>query len=513
MASQAGFVQGLFHSNINPSNHKSRTLPLLNIKDKYGRTFHLSWIGFFVAFLSWFAFPPLLHGIIQKDLQLTQAQIANSNIIGLLATLLVRLIVGPLCDKYGPRYVMVGCLLVGAIPTALTPVISNASGLIAIRFFVGILGGTFVPCQVWTSQFFDKNIIGLTNALAAGLGNAGGGVTYFLMPAVVSSLMNNHGMSQYWAWRLAFPLCPLVIILCISAVTLIFGHDSPTGSWSTRHLKQDTTVVGNQILDRTDIADNTDERIEMTDAPSQLRVGDTSVTSGLPTPLMNGTAETSKEPLDVCIFTTEDEIPRAPTATDIRKTVLSLQTLLVALPYLCSFGSELAVEGIISDFYIQTAKMRDGIAWNYQTAGNWAAVFGLLNIVTRPLGGYISDVFYRYKGVTAKKWWLIFLGIMNGIFFIWIGFSKLKIYSLIGAMTGLAIFMEAANGAIFALVPAIHPKFNGVVSGVTGASGNIGGILFNLAFRFLGTDYHKALWIIGIFCLGSNLAVTCIPIR
>jgi len=173
------FTDSLFHADINPFNHKSRTLPLLNVADKYGRTFHLSWIGFFVAFLSWFAFPPLIHGIIQQDLQLSKSQIANSNIIGLLATLLVRLVVGPLCDRYGPRYVMVGCLLVGAIPTALTPLIQDATGLMAIRFFVGILGGTFVPCQVWITQFFDKNIIGLANALAAGWGNAGGGVTFF----------------------------------------------------------------------------------------------------------------------------------------------------------------------------------------------------------------------------------------------------------------------------------------------------------------------------------------------
>ena len=47
-------------------------------------------------------------------------------------------------------------------------------------------------------------------------------------------------------------------------------------------------------------------------------------------------------------------------------------------------------------------------------------------------------------------------------------------------MTSLAISMGAANGVIFALVP-----------GITGASGNISGILFNLAFRFLGIDYHN----------------------
>jgi len=513
MASNLGFIASLFRSDVNPSNHKSRTLPILNVIDKYGRTFHLSWIAFFVAFLSWFAFPPLLHGIIQQDLQLTQVQIANSNIIGLLATFLVRLIVGPLCDRYGPRYVMVGCLLGGAIPTAFTPLISNASGLIAIRFFVGILGGTFVPCQVWTSQFFDKNIVGLANALAAGWGNAGGGVTFFIMPAVVSSLMNQHGISPYWAWRIAFPVCPLVIIVFVAIACLIFGHDTPTGSWSTRHLHQNTKMVNTQASVEIHNMCNNSEQVEITELPSQTRYEDASVIPSSQIPLSIDELQTTREPIDMPIFIIEDEIPQVPSAVDIWKPTLSPQTLLVALPYLCSFGSELAVEGIISNFYVQAAKMRDNMDWSSQTAGNWAATFGLLNIITRPLGGYISDVLYRKKGLTTKKWWLIFLGIIQGVFFIWIGFVKLNVYPLILAMTGLAISMEAANGAIFSLVPAIHPKFNGVVSGVTGASGNLGGILFGLAFRFCGTDYHKALWIIGICCLGANLAVVWIPVE
>jgi hypothetical protein len=65
--------------------------------------------------------------------------------------------------------------------------------------------------------------------------------------------------------------------------------------------------------------------------------------------------------------------------TIIWKTALSSKTLLVALPYLYSSGSELAVEGIISDFYIQTAKVQEGVVWNSQIAGNWAAVFGVLS--------------------------------------------------------------------------------------------------------------------------------------
>lgn len=114
---------------------------------------------------------------IKKDMHLSQNEVANSNIIALTATLLVRAIAGPMCDSIGPRKTFAALLFMGAIPTALAGTAKNAMGLYFIRFFVGILGGTFVPCQVWTTGFFDRNIVGTANALVGGWGNSGGGIT------------------------------------------------------------------------------------------------------------------------------------------------------------------------------------------------------------------------------------------------------------------------------------------------------------------------------------------------
>merc|ERR1712098_785893 len=105
---------------VNPITQKARSIPFFNLVNIYGRVFFFSWFGFFVAFWSWYAFPPLLHDTIQKDLKLTKIDVSNSNIIALTATLLVRLIAGPSCDRFGPRYTFVGCLLLGAIPTLLS---------------------------------------------------------------------------------------------------------------------------------------------------------------------------------------------------------------------------------------------------------------------------------------------------------------------------------------------------------------------------------------------------------
>lgn len=45
---------------INPANSKAKSVPILNPFDPYGRTFFFSTFGFMIAFLSWYAFPPLV---------------------------------------------------------------------------------------------------------------------------------------------------------------------------------------------------------------------------------------------------------------------------------------------------------------------------------------------------------------------------------------------------------------------------------------------------------------------
>ncbi|KAI7319366.1 hypothetical protein KC315_g9756, partial [Hortaea werneckii] len=118
----------------NPINRKARSVPLLNPISVYGRVFFFSWFGFMIAFWSWYAFPPLLEDVIKEDMGLESEQIANSNIIALTATLLVRLVAGPACDRFGPRYTFAGCLLIGAIPTFLAGTAFKASELYALRF-------------------------------------------------------------------------------------------------------------------------------------------------------------------------------------------------------------------------------------------------------------------------------------------------------------------------------------------------------------------------------------------
>ncbi|KAJ3268995.1 hypothetical protein HDV01_001950 [Terramyces sp. JEL0728] len=486
---------------VNPKNHKATTLPLLNLGDKYARNFHLSWLGFFVAFFSWFAFPPLLAHTLKDDLKLTAVDIANSNVLGLTSTLLVRAVTGALCDRFGPRLVMVGLLFAGAIPTALAGTVHDATGLLILRFFIGVLGGTFVPCQVWVTAFFDKSVVGTANALAGGWGNAGGGVVFFVMPAVVNSLVQNSHMSISTAWRVAFLIVPFLIITTTAILVLVFGDDCPQGKWSDRIIVEVLAVQEKEP--RVD-------DLEVSSPVTGVAILRVSSDANLTALAESEVASNSNKISSRSTSTTELEKTYLPAL----KAALSLETLLAGLPYACTFGAELALEGILSAWY-QQQSTKSGLNWGETVAGPYAAIFGLLNIFTRPLGGIVADLLYLRTGKpVSKKWWMIFLGTFEGVLMVIIGlFPNIHVLGLFGLFFVLAVMMEAGNGSNYALVPHLNSEHNGVVSGMVGAFGNLGGIIFGLVYRFNGTNYFKGTLINGIIILAFHLLVFWIPIK
>jgi MFS transporter, NNP family, nitrate/nitrite transporter len=441
---------------------------------------------------------------IAKDLHLTTNDIANSNIIALTATLLVRLVAGPACDRFGPRITFCATLLIGSIPTALAGTAFNARQLMALRFFIGILGGSFVPCQVWSTGFFDKNVVGTANAFTAGLGNAGGGITYFLMPAIFDSLVSRQGLTPHVAWRVAF-VVPFICITVTAIGMLLLCPDTPTGKWSERHLAVEKNLASHGVV------------ATVVDAPGGIMDKKPSEDGSVTPPSQEGekmqfSATGERKSFDheaqmgdqQMLDTARGEVVVKPTFREGLRVVLSPQVLVVAGGYFCSFGGELAINSILGAYYLKNFPKLGQTG-----SGRWAAMFGLLNVVFRPLGGIVADFIYNKTGsVWSKKIWLHTIGIISGCFLLAIGFVNSHDEStMFGLIAGMAFFMEASNGANFALVPHVSPHANGVVSGVTGAAGNLGGIVFAIIFRYNPGQYGKAIWIIGAMTIAINLAV------
>ena len=47
----------------------------------------------------------------------------------------------------------------------------------------------------------------------------------------------------------------------------------------------------------------------------------------------------------------------------------------------------------------------------------------------------------------------------------------------------------------------------GIISGLTGAAGNLGGVIFAIIFRYHGKNYARAIWVCGCLHIAMNLAV------
>jgi NNP family nitrate/nitrite transporter-like MFS transporter len=67
------------------------------------------------------------------------------------------------------------------------------------------------------------------------------------------------GLTQHKAWRAAFAIVPVPILLFVAILTLVFGTDCPAGKWSQRHTLRGTAVAVSHghklVIDSTEEAD------------------------------------------------------------------------------------------------------------------------------------------------------------------------------------------------------------------------------------------------------------------
>jgi len=148
----------------------------------------------------------------------------------------VRVVLGPLCDVYGARILFMVTLCIASVPTALTGLINSTAGLYLVRFFNGIAGGTFVTCQYWTTVMFTKEVAGSANAIAAGWGNLGGGVSQIVIGTVLFPAFQrlwpdeSPERAAELAWRTVC-IIPAAVAFVTGVVVLFISDDAPKGNY------------------------------------------------------------------------------------------------------------------------------------------------------------------------------------------------------------------------------------------------------------------------------------------
>jgi NNP family nitrate/nitrite transporter-like MFS transporter len=189
----------------------------------------MTWFAFFLCFFGWFGIAPLM-AIVRDDLMLTKAQIGNTIIASVAITVLVRLLIGPLCDKFGSRLTYTWLLILGSLPVMGIGLAQSYESFLLFRLAIGAIGASFVVTQYHTSMMFAPNCVGTANATTAGWGNLGGGVTQMVMPLFFSAFLML-GVGKFMSWRLAM-IIPGAVLLLTGLAYYRFTQDAPDGNYS-----------------------------------------------------------------------------------------------------------------------------------------------------------------------------------------------------------------------------------------------------------------------------------------
>jgi NNP family nitrate/nitrite transporter-like MFS transporter len=172
--------------------------------------------------------------------------------------------------------------------------------------------------------------------------------------------------------------------------------------------------------------------------------------------------------------------------------------------YFANFGAELAVVSMLPAFFENTFSpltRSDGSTLVTATvAGVVAASFAFVNLVARPLGGYLSD-----RMTNRKRTMLIYMvGIVVGFFLMafigkWgTGVDSDGLRTVIPTFGGVSwlvmavfitifasVFVQGAEGATFAIIPMINKRMTGQIAGMAGAYGNVGAVIYLVIFSLV----------------------------
>ncbi len=210
------------------TNQPLSSLNVLNFSGVQMRTFHITWLTFFMCFFGWFGLAPLMPTI-REDLGLSKAQVGNIIIASVSATIIARLLIGRLCDTWGPRKTYTSLLVLCSIPVFLVGLSHSYEAFLLFRLAIGIIGASFVITQYHTSVMFAANIKGTANAVAGGWGNLGGGITNMVMPLIFAGIVGL-GYTKGEAWRLAM-IVPGALLLVCAFLYFKYTQDSPEGNY------------------------------------------------------------------------------------------------------------------------------------------------------------------------------------------------------------------------------------------------------------------------------------------
>ncbi len=446
------------------------------------RTLHLTWFAFFLSFYVWFSHAPFRDEIMVA-FNLSVQEWKAILIMNVALTIPARIVIGMLVDKFGPRLVYSGLLFVSSFLCFLFVFSTDKEMLAFTRLLMGFTGAGFVIGIRMIAEWFPHKQVGLAEGIYGGWGNFGSAAAAFTLPTVAGFL---------GGWNYAIGMTGLLTLI-YSVIFYLRARNTPQGS---TYFKPNKTGAM-EITSKGDFVLYILMNIPMYVALSVLnwRLGPSSLG------LTDGVLELSVYMLLLLIFFYQlwhmYTINRKIFTEDVPafdKYHFS-QVAVLDLAYMVTFGSELAVVSMLPGFFKDTFELSTVLA------GMVAAGFALMNLVARPSGGLFSDKFGRKNMLMA-----LLAGMSLGYLLLGqINAGWMLPVAIVATMV-CSFFVQAGEGAVFAIVPLIKRRMTGQIAGMVGAYGNVGAVTFLTVFSMVNENKYF------FYIIASSAIVTLILI-
>ena len=428
------------------------------------KTLHLTWFAFFLTFVVWFNHAPLMAAI-QETFNLTKQEVKALLIINVALTIPARIIIGMLVDKFGPRLIYSLLLFISSIICFFFALADSYEMLMATRFALGFVGAGFVIGIRMIGEWFPARQVGIAEGIYGGWGNFGSAAAAMSLPTLALAFGGDDG------WRYAIGLTG-VIAFVYSFIYYNQARNTPKGS--TYFKPKKTGAM--EITSKGDFFLYLLMNIPMYLAlavlnwklgPDNLAILNAGITNGIYIGLIALYAYQTLQIWRINGHVFKQDVP------ELHRYKFK-QVAILDLAYFVTFGSELAVVSMLPLFFKETFDL------SLVQAGLLASGFAFMNLVARPTGGFFSDRFGRKMSLT-----ILIGGLALGYFLLSSITSAWPVALAVLATMACSFFVQAGEGAVFAIVPLVKRRMTGQIAGMAGAYGNVGAVTFLTVFSFV----------------------------
>lgn len=477
---------------------------LLDFSQERIRTLHYTWIAFFMTFYVWFNMAPLATTMLDSVGWLTDEHVKVLLIANVALTIPARIVVGALIDRYGARIVFSGLMVVMVIPTIGFALGNSFVQLLVARLVLSSVGAGFVVGIKMVAQWFSPKYIGRAEGFYAGWGNFGSAFAAMTLPWLAITVMGDwFGLGDN-AWRWAMAINGLVLGV-YGVMYYYLVRDVPEGKELIRSKRTEPMMCTSYG----DLIQYLVWSVPLVGALGVLawRISNVTIDGS---PVLSDTALWIVYAILTLVYvghlvkTLQINLPylRAGVPEDEKYHWGSVAAL--NSTYFANFGAELAVVSMLPAFFENTfSSLRNdggGPLVTATVAGVVAASFAFVNLVARPLGGYLSDRMTNRKrtmllymmGIVVGFLLMAFIGTWgdgvdaDGLRTVIPTFGGVGWLIIAVAITVFAsVFVQGAEGATFAIIPMINKRMTGQIAGMAGAYGNVGAVIYLVVFSLV----------------------------